>query len=278
MDNSSFDDEQDRIQRILNEKKRKELEEQYGMIFSDEEIDLPPDVEGEWLDYIAEFERQFENAERIPIRDFIGNPPIKPLAEIPDEDLESELEALLDLLLENGIHVDFLMDVEDDEAYRFITEELLDEEMDNIRIEGMIHGFIYEEFHPSDEYDSQFWAEHFLDSLFSWNEKGIKEVLDENELYDTAFKPIAGDEFWAQIALFYKENPIILNVELLPTQSRVVDEYALVDWHVSWERIPDDLSVGTEIDRNITVHMKRNSFGAWDVVHLDWAELLDPIG
>ena len=96
MDDSSFEDEneQDRIQRILNEKKKRELEEQYGMIFSDEEMELPPEVEGEWLDYVAEFERQFEDAEQITIREFIGNPVIKPLADIAEDDLEAELEQI----------------------------------------------------------------------------------------------------------------------------------------------------------------------------------------
>lgn len=45
--------------------------------------------------------------------------------------------------------LDFLCDVDDAEAYRFITEELMDEEIDDIRIEGLRHCFIYEEFHPN---------------------------------------------------------------------------------------------------------------------------------
>lgn len=277
MDDSFFDDEQDRIQRILNEKKRKELEEQYGMIFSDEELDLPPEVEGDWLDCIAEFERQFEDAEPIAIRDYIGNPPIKPLAEIPDEELENELDDLLIMLSKHGIHVGFLSDVEIEEMYRFITEELLDGEMDNIRVEGMIHGFIYEDFHPSDEYDSQLAAEHFLDSLFSWDEQGMKEVLDTDALYDSEGKPITLNEFLASAALFYEQNPIILNVEHIGGQSQVEGDYALIYWRIAWERVPDDLSAGERFERDATLHMKRNGFGGWDVIHFNWSELLDPV-
>jgi len=71
------DDFQDRIQRILNEKKKDELREQYGAHFGEGEEKLPPEVESEWLDNIAEFERQFENAKQITVRERIGNPQIR---------------------------------------------------------------------------------------------------------------------------------------------------------------------------------------------------------
>jgi hypothetical protein len=80
------DDFQDRIQHILNEKKKEDLREQYGMILEGHSEQMSPQVEGEWLDYITEFERQFENAKQIPLRERIGNPDVKPLAQIPDSD------------------------------------------------------------------------------------------------------------------------------------------------------------------------------------------------
>ena len=56
------DDFQDRIQRILNDKKKEDLRKQYGMSFEDHNEEMSPQAESEWLDNIAEFERQFENA------------------------------------------------------------------------------------------------------------------------------------------------------------------------------------------------------------------------
>ncbi len=277
MDDSSFEDEneQDRIQRILNEKKKRELEEQYGMIFSDEEMELPPEVEGEWLDYVAEFERQFEDAEQITIREFIGNPVIKPLADIAEDDLEAELEQLFELLIENGIHLDFLTDVDETEMYRFIAEEFLDEEMDNIRIEGMMHGFIYEDFHPSDEYDSAFWAEHFLQALFSWDQTAMEQVIDEKVLFDTDGRPITLAEFRQKVEAFYAQNPVILAFALESVNSLVVGDEAVVDTLLSWERFPADLSQGVTIERQIELFMKRNAFDGWDVMRVSWPDLMD---
>jgi len=276
MDDSSFEDEQDRIQRILNEKKRQELEEQYGMIFSDEEMELPPEVEGEWLDYVAEFERQFEEAEQITIREFIGNPVIKPLADIADEDdLTAELEQLFDLLVENGIFLDFLSDVEENEMYRFITEEFLDEEMDNIRIEGMMHGFIYEDFHPSDEYDSAFWAEHFLQALFTWDQAAMEQVIDEKILFDAAAQPITLAEFRQMVEAFYAQNPVILAFALESVYSLVEGNEAVVQTLLSWERFSADLSQGITIERQVDLLMVRNAFDGWDVMQVGWPDLMD---
>ena len=72
------DDFQDRIQRILNDKKKEDLRKQYGMSFEDHNEEMPPQAESEWLDNLAEFERQFENAKTITVRERIGNPQVKP--------------------------------------------------------------------------------------------------------------------------------------------------------------------------------------------------------
>jgi len=149
------DDLPERAQRVVNDYKRKELEERYGAVFSSEtDSALPSEVEAQWLENIDEFERQFENAAQVPLREFLGSPSTRPLADIPPFELETELNGLLDLLAEQGVVVDFLREVEDAEAYRFITEELFNEEIDDIRVPGMVLHFIYEEFHPGDDEDA----------------------------------------------------------------------------------------------------------------------------
>ncbi len=148
----SGDDLPERAQRIVNDLKRKELEERYGAAFSSpDESEIPAEVEAQWLENIDEFERQFENAARIPLREFVGSPAVRLLADIPPAELEAELDALLELLGENEVVVDFPDEIDEVEAYRFITEELLDEEIDDIRVPGMVLHFIYEEFHPGED-------------------------------------------------------------------------------------------------------------------------------
>ncbi len=146
----SMQSDQDRIQRALNEAKKRDLEERYGGTFHESGESLPPDVEAEWLASIEQFERQFAGAGRVTVRHYIGNPVLRPLAEIPPPRLKEELDHLLELLSSNNILIHFHRKVSDAEAYRFITEELLDHEIDDIRVDGMTLNFLYEEFHPEE--------------------------------------------------------------------------------------------------------------------------------
>jgi hypothetical protein len=155
-------DDEERMQRALNDAKRRELEERYGGCFEPEESALPPDVEAEWLESIEEFERLFHDAGAITVRTYIGNPPIRPLELIPEVNLRRELHRLMVLLEQHGIVVHFCAPVPDDEAYRFLTEELLDVETDDIHVAGLIQNYVYEEFHPNDVLDASFSAEVLL--------------------------------------------------------------------------------------------------------------------
>jgi hypothetical protein len=176
------DDFQDRIQRILNEKKKEDLRKRYGMQLEGHTEDLSPQDESEWLDYITEFERQFENAAEITVRERIGNPAVRPVSDISDAELEAELDRLLELLYEHNIVVDFINEVDDREVYRFIIEELLDEMMDDIRIPEMYSHFTYEDFHPNDEEDVKQWAEEFLHAFFEYDDEMLTLALAKGRL------------------------------------------------------------------------------------------------
>ena len=55
------DDDDDYNKKIENGLKKKELEEKYGAHFS-EFNESPPEIEGQWLNSIDEFEKQHSNA------------------------------------------------------------------------------------------------------------------------------------------------------------------------------------------------------------------------
>jgi hypothetical protein len=142
----------DQIQRIFNIQKRKDICEKYpAAIFSKENSDLPADIEAEWHRYIEEFEEKFENASEIPVFQFIGSPTIKPINDIPAHEVENEYLRLELLLYENGVYVEFPENIDVRTKYEFITREIMHEEIENIRIEGMLLIFDYEEFHPSED-------------------------------------------------------------------------------------------------------------------------------
>lgn len=141
----------ERIQRALNEVKKRMLEERYGACFGGSSDPLPPEVERRWLDSIEEFEEKYRNAETVTVRDFVGNPHVRLLGEISPDELPRELDRLIMILDENDVCVEFPEHISEQEKYRSLTEDLLNEEMENVRIEGMMHVFCYGEVDPSDE-------------------------------------------------------------------------------------------------------------------------------
>lgn len=148
-------------QKIDNELKKKELEEKHGAFFSNNG-NLTPEFEGQWLENIEAFEKQYDKAEPITVFDYIGKPQYKKYNELDDEVTSEKLDGLLELMNEKGVSLSTLCEVDDKELYRFITEELFEYEMDNMRMPGMMSCFIYEEFHPNAKYD----VEQALDYFF----------------------------------------------------------------------------------------------------------------
>src|SRR5690606_17119283 len=141
------------------------LKMEYGMQDSDTS-ELPPHVENEWLKYIDAFERQYKDAKVTTVYDFIGRPSYKKWDTLTPEQAGIELRRLLSILEENDVALDCICEYEDAVIYRFLTEELFLHDMDFIRLPGMTHHFIYEEFHPNHDHDLRRQTERFLKSVF----------------------------------------------------------------------------------------------------------------
>ncbi len=126
---------------------------QFGMS-NDQE--LPAEVENEFLKNMMDFEEQFDEHKTIKVFDKIGRPShFKTVAEMPDEEIDNAWKELSEYLSQFGIDLSVCSpNVSNRELYRFTTEELFEYEMDDMNIPGMMHGFIYDEFHPDPVYDN----------------------------------------------------------------------------------------------------------------------------
>jgi hypothetical protein len=206
------------------------LRDEYGMEFEYTDSRLPPDEENEWLDHVLEFERQFEQAKSITVRERIGNPPIRPLRELPLYAVGEAITALLELLAVHGIVVDFLGEVDELEAYRYLTEELLDEEMDDIRIEGMMTHFTY----STPEYDVQMWVESFVLDLFTHDEEYFLPGLDKQPLSNTQGEPITAAQFQQKIEAVWERLPPTNRVTVKPITVQVEGNEARVWAYITW--------------------------------------------
>ena len=185
----NFEDELERLKEE-NQMKRLKLRLEYGvdLPIESENQDIPPEIESQFLDSVAQFEIAHRKSERIPIYELIGRPDFRKTDTIPDAEILSELNHIIEVLYQNQIGVDTLCDVDNRVLYRFLTEELFFTETTNFRIDGMINHFIYEEFHPNHEYDIKnsctWFIESFLDKGTYFYPSYLTEEAGKNPWYE----------------------------------------------------------------------------------------------
>lgn len=207
--------------RFDNELKRIKLKLEHGLDFTKPEdaLDLPPEIEGQFLDYVNAFEKALLNATQTTIGELIGSPQWRPVAEIPDEEIEQALDDALALLEEHSISLTAIHEVSDRELYRFISEEMMAEEIDVMDVPGMRTCFTYEEFHPNHAADVEDQALTFMRLFLQksdeplWGNEVNKELLHDPRLrgfwegfdhfqdihVEVADIRIEGDQGWATL-------------------------------------------------------------------------------
>jgi len=161
-----------------NEVLRLKLELEHGMLHSDTST-LSSETENQWLNYIYNFEKLHKEAKRVKVYDFISRPEFIRIEDLQPEEVPGALKHLLSVMEEKSVGLDCICEYEDSVIYRFITEELFAHEIDDIFLEGMMHNFIYEEFHPNHSYDLRQCTEEFIENVFQkkWNPEFHTTVL-----------------------------------------------------------------------------------------------------
>jgi hypothetical protein len=258
INNEWLDEMRRRIQEALSQAKRDTLRNQYGLAFEYTDSRLSPELENEWLDHVLEFERQFEQAERITVRQRIGDPPIQSLSDLPLHAVGEAVTALLDLLAAHGIAVDFLGDVDELEAYRYLTQELLDQEMDDIRVEGMMTHFTY----STPEYDVQMWVEDFVLDVFTHEKEYFLPGLAKQPLFNAQGEPITAAQFQQTIEAVWERLPPTNRVTVKPTTVQVEGDEAKVCAVVAW----NDTAQKSRGQVESYFRLQPSPYTGWDVV------------
>jgi hypothetical protein len=136
-----------------------------GKIMGNNNNQIPAEIENLFLKNIIEFEKNVKTSNLVTINEILGKPKLKPAATLSEKQLKEELKKTIHLLHKNFIHVDFLGDYSDMVKYKFLSEELLTKETQQLNIPGMITHFIYEEFHPNHELDFKEKINEFIHNL-----------------------------------------------------------------------------------------------------------------
>lgn len=122
--------------------------------------------------------------------------------------------------MQNHLILNFLCDYSDRVKYEFITEELFEEKISDIRIEGMRTNFIYEEFHQNHEYDIKDavygFFKFFLNPQF--NEEHIGFIL-LNEMITYKDKTISKEDY-IKILMCFRD-------EVMPAGAELIEFYSI---------------------------------------------------
>jgi hypothetical protein len=175
----------------------------FGTMNTDTE--LPPEVENMFLKNMMEFERQAAERKKIKVFDKIGRPTnFRPVNQIAESEIENEWKLLIEHLNQYSIDLDVCSpNISKRELYRFTTEELFAYEMDDMSIEGMTSGFIYDEFYPDHIYDNTRYAvDDCIKLIFNPRQIDFMPWLKRKNLSLNDHYPLTEEDFKKRINQF----------------------------------------------------------------------------
>lgn len=153
---------------IKNELLKLKMRAELGA-FSFEESNLPPDIENAFLKNVLAFEQEWAKSKSIKVYEKLSKPEFVAEDKLNNDEITEALLQLEQLLKENNIQVNYLATYSDRVKYKFLTEELFDEQIDDMDLPGTVINFIYEEFHPNHKNDIISKAENFIENWFDKN-------------------------------------------------------------------------------------------------------------
>ena len=127
---------------------------------------LPPAVENVFLKQINKFQSLHQKAEMVKIFEFIGSPAYNHVHDLSDKEILRDLKKIQKILQKKGIIVESFSGISPREMYRFIIEEIFKQDIQNIKMPNWLMHMVYEEFHPSDEFDIKNQCGYALALLF----------------------------------------------------------------------------------------------------------------
>ena len=184
-----FSEDAKELLRIENEILRIKLEVELGGKIEDlagGEV-IPLEVENMFLQNILAFEHQFEYAETQSILFILGNPTFKDINELNEFGLKTAIKSFDAMMMEHHLQLNFKADYTNKQKYQFITEEFLYHRIVDVKVDGLITHFSYEDFHPNHhnaiEDKAASFLSHWFDRNFNeYNNELADELISQNGL------------------------------------------------------------------------------------------------
>ena len=124
---------------------------------TNKDLPIPPEIENEFLKHIMEFENQLDKSGRIKVGNVLKlGDQFRHPDRIPDHQIEEAWQTLKSYMNLKDIElVVSSPNVTPRELYKFVIDELVMEEIDEVKPEGCVACFFYDEFHPDPVFESE---------------------------------------------------------------------------------------------------------------------------
>lgn len=164
-----------------------------------------------------------------------------------------------------GIEVGVIYEVPARELYRFITEELMEYEVDSFSYPGMKRHFIYEEFHPNDLEDLKKNALEFLRMVGEQDFKFLHFYLASKIVVP------GGCVEAGQYSTFLEKRINDKEFVLCKSQLSGVD---IKEGRAKVDVVVDYRMGGQKVCRSTATISFVNHWGHWAIIEAKWPELI----
>ncbi len=261
-------------QQVQNELNKLRLAARFGTVHTGNQA-LPSDLEATWLKKVENVESSFAQATRTTVGAYLGFPKYKKESRLSERKLREELQRLSAELAAAGIEVTTLYTVPPRDLYRYLTEELMLEAIDNIRMEGINQQFVYEEFFPNEEFEVEHTIIEFFDMLFGKYYAMLESIMyiREGELGDSP-------EMTAMVDRLCDFTDSFDEIELLDFEMEDITmlsaDSALARANVSYTGFPNARGKGFTFSgpARFTMHLDR--YGYWALEKVEMPGVYDP--
>lgn len=198
--------------------------------------DIPPAVENQFLKQIMNFHKQHEQSKLVSVYKYIGEPEYNHVNDLGDKEIRKELRRLKKIMLKHRVGLDVLAPTPEREIYRFITEELFKQEIEDIKIKGWINQFIYEEFHPNADYDVKNAVHSVILSLFDARSNFLEDHFSE-EMKDSLGLSTDPEELREKAKAFHSNfyDVVLVNYDFLTVEINKEEGTAYVHCDVTFK-------------------------------------------
>ena len=162
-----------------NELMKLKIMAEYGGDFVGND-NIPPDVENQFLKQILSFHKKHNESKLVTVYEMIGKPEYDHVHDLSDKEVAKELKRLMKLMEKNNVSLNVLSNPPVREVYRFITEELFKQQIEEVRVKGWVNQFIYEEFYPNPDYEVRSVVSSCIQLIFDRDASFFEDFFSES--------------------------------------------------------------------------------------------------